>query len=407
MTLYQKKLEALGKKKALQAEARALLISEGKTEAYEAKKKEIAAQDELIAELDALLGQEEAQDQLPASPVRGIVHGAEDPADRAVHDFAAAARAGFQVSNAASVMTEGTNADGGYTVPQEIVTRIFRLRESEDYLGDLVTRRPVTKPTGALTYKTRSQYSGFATVTEKGKYAVKKGPGFGRLTWSVIKRGDVLAVTEELLNDSDENITDFVVEWFGNNSRVTINNLVLGVVQAQTAVNLKDLDGITAAWLKLGVFRKTSALITNDDGLAWLATLKDSVGQYILRRVPNHEDQMQICVGAFTLPIRDFNNDTLSTDVETGAIPMILGDLKEGVEWFDRQLLTIKQSDTAVVGSGDNLVNAFEEDLQLFKGSQRDDVTLRDAAAFINGYVIPATETSTEETGDDTPGQNG
>ena len=405
MTLYQKKLEALGKKKALQAEAKALLISEGKTEAYEAKKREIAAQDALIAELDAMLGQEEAQDTLPISPVHEIAHATDDPASRAVHDFAAAARSGFQVSNAASVMTEGNNADGGYTVPQEIVTRIFRLRESEDYLGDLVARRTVTAPTGALTYKTRSQYSGFATVAEKSKYAVKKGPSFGRLAWSVVKRGDVLAVTEELLNDSDENITDFVVEWFGNNSRVTINNLVLAVVQAQEAVDLEDLDGITAAWLRLGVFRKTSALITNADGLAWLATIKDSVGQYILRPVPNHPDQMQICVGAFTLPVKDYDNDTLPTDVETGKIPMILGDLKEGVQWFDRQLLTIKQSDTAVVGSGDNQVNAFEEDLQLFKGSQRDDVKLRDAAAFINGYVIPATEEPEEEPAEETPGQ--
>lgn len=404
MTLYQKKLEALGKKKQLQAEAKALLLSEGKTEAYEAKKKEIAAQDELIAELDALLGQEEAQDAAPASGPRHIALTGEGGAEaQAVHAFAEAARAGFPVTNAAAVMTEGSKPDGGYTVPEEIVTRIFRLREAEDYLGNLVTHRPVSTPTGSLTFKTRSQYTGFTTVAEKGKYAVKQGPGFNRLSWSVVKRGDVLAVTDELLDDSDENIVDFLVEWFGNNSRVTINNLVLAVIQAQAAVDLKDLDGITAAWLKLGVFRKSSALITNADGLAWLATLKDSVGQYILRPVPNHPDQMQICVGSFTLPVKDYDNATIPTDTETGKIPMILGDLKEGIQWFDRQHLTIRQSDTAVVGSGANQVNAFEEDLNLFKGSERDDMKLRDAAAFVNGYIIPKAETETEEPAD--PGE--
>ena len=67
---------------------------------------------------------------------------------------------------------------------------------------------------------------------------------------------------------------------------------------------------------------------------------------------------------------------------------MIIGDLKEGVVYWDRRSFSVKISDTASVGN----LNAFEQDLILWRGSLRDDCTQWDDEAFVNGYIDTAAE---------------
>ena len=79
-----------------------------------------------------------------------------------------------------------------------------------------------------------------------------------------------------------------------------------------------------------------------------------------------------------------------------GKIPMIIGDLKEGIKYWDRKQFSVRVFDSAVIGD----FNAAEQDLTLWKGSLRDDCTLRDDEAFINGYIQPTASAST-------PGESG
>ena len=67
----------------------------------------------------------------------------------------------------------------------------------------------------------------------------------------------------------------------------------------------------------------------------------------------------------------------------TNKVPFIIGDLKEGIVFWDRQLMNIKTSDVAVIGD----LNAYEEDLTLFRAIEREDVTIRDSKAIVNGYI--------------------
>ena len=66
---------------------------------------------------------------------------------------------------------------------------------------------------------------------------------------------------------------------------------------------------------------------------------------------------------------------------------MIPGDLKEGIKLFDRKTLQLKMSDTAVVGSGNDQLNAYEDDLTLIRALERLDVRVKDSAAFVNGRL--------------------
>jgi len=94
---------------------------------------------------------------------------------------------------------------------------------------------------------------------------------------------------------------------------------------------------------------------------------------------------MVLCAGATTIPVKVVPNAVLATT--ENKVPFIVGDLKEGIKLFDRKKLNVTASNVAVVGSGEEALNAYEEDLTILRGIEREDVEVRDEAAFVNGYI--------------------
>jgi HK97 family phage major capsid protein len=383
---FKQKLYQLKADRAEALKAADAAMEEGRMEDYDAEMDKIKDFNGQIDRVEKLLAEQERfGGEKP--PEGGVPHAEQEPEakgyEAAVKSFAAAARAGFPKTKAAGdFMSEGENADGGYTVPEDISAKIIQFRESRESLLGEVTVAPVTTRGGKRTIKKRGQHQGFATVAEAAKFGKSATPQFAVLEYEIKKRGGYLPVTNELLEDSDNNIAAVAVEWLGDEARVTVNKEVLAVIQKKAAQDLKNLDGILKAWVGLGsTFRATSKLITNDDGLLWLGTLKDGNGRYLLTPNPADPKELRLCVGPYTLPVKTYDNDTIPT--QDGRIPMILGDLKEGVVYWDRRVFSIMVSDTAVVGE----FNAFEQDMTIWRGSLRDDCTMRDDGAFINGYI--------------------
>lgn len=335
------------------------------------------------------------ESQTIAKPVENTGNAPVDAAARraqAVKALATAARNGFKVTNA---VTEGSMAntehaaDGGYMVPEDIETAVYALRGEVPSLLDEVTVKTVTAKTGRRTLRKRATATGFATVAEAAKYPVLGSPQFTPVEYSIEKRGGVTAATIEVMEYTDEEIATEIELWLAAESRATANRLILEQAKAAGTTALDGLDGIIAAWVGLGsAFRGVSKLITNDDGLAWLSTLKDGNERYLLTPNPSVPGQMQLVAGPHILPITVYDNDVIPT--ADGAIPMILGSLKDGIVYWQKKGFAIKQSDIAVVGSGENQLNAYEQDLVLWRGSQWDDVTGWDGEAFVYGTVTAA-----------------
>lgn len=309
------------------------------------------------------------------------------PADKgdAVKEFADAARRGFKVENS---MNEGTPADGGYTVPEDIETKINERRSAKASLIDLVDVESVTTNKGSRTYKKRSQQTGFQKVGEGGKIGAKATPQFERMDYAISKYAGYFPVTNELLEDSDAAITSALIEWIGDESRVTRNNIIRTAINTKAKTAIASLDDIKKALnVTLGAaFKSTSRVVTNDDGLQYFDTLKDNDGKYLLQPNPANPMQLRLCAGATIVPIKVIPNDDLPSDVSTAKkrkIPMIIGDLKEGIKFFDRKILTIAASNLAAAGE----LNAFEEDLTLFRAIEREDCRVKDDMAFVNGEL--------------------
>jgi HK97 family phage major capsid protein len=304
------------------------------------------------------------------------------PAD-AIKEFADAARRGFK-----NTMSEGTNVDGGYTVPEDIQTKINEYREAKASLIDEVDVESVTTLKGARTYKKRTQQTGFTKVGEGGKIPGGNTPQFERLEYEISKYAGYFPVTNELLDDSDANIASTLIAWIGDESRVTRNKLILAAVDKKEKTEIAGLDDIKKALnVTLGqAFKPTSKIITNDDGLQYLDTLKDGMGRDLLQPDPTAPAKMQLRAGATVVPITVIPNADMPSDTTTQGkrtIPMIIGDLREAVKFFDRKHLTIMTSNIAAVGE----LNAFEEDLTLYRAIEREDVQTKDLEAIVYGTL--------------------
>ena len=283
----------------------------------------------------------------------------------------------------ANSMNETTGADGGYTVPEDISTEIEHKREAKFSLEQLVSVETVSTMSGRRTFKMRSQQTGFTKVGESGAIGAKATPQFETISYNIEKYAGILPVTNELLEDSDANIYNELTTWIADESRVTRNKLILEAINTKEAVALTGLDDIKKALnVTLGqAFKATSVIVTNDDGLQYLDTLKDADEKYVLSANPSDPMKMVLCAGATTIPVKVIPNADLATT--DNKVPFIIGDLKEGIKLFDRKKLNIMTSNTAAAGD----LNAFEQDLTLFRAIEREDVEVRDGNAFVNGYI--------------------
>ena len=297
----------------------------------------------------------------------------------AIHDFAEAARHGFYTNT----MTEGTKADGGYTVPEDIKTKINQYKKAMFSLENLVDVEKVSTSTGRRTYQKRAQVEGFKAVLEAGKIQPSATPQFEILEYAIKKYAGYMPVTNELLADSDANIANALVKWFAEQDIATRNAQILTAIGTKAETDLKNLDGIKKTVnVTLGsAFIGSVTIVTNDDGLQYLDTLVDKNGRYLL--TPSIQDPAKkvLAVGASTIPIVVVPNSILTT--KTNKVPFVIGDFKEAIKLFDRDKLSIMTSNVAAVGQ----LNAFEQDLTLFRGIERLDCKTKDANAFVNGYI--------------------
>lgn len=394
MKLKQKLYDLKNQRKSLLDEAKGILLKDGKTEDYTAKMADVAKLNADIEATEALIAEEEkgmdpGEDPTAISLKGGAGSGApESGLKKAIKALAEAARNGF---NAIKAVTEGGMAntqyaaDGGYLVPEDIETQVYALRGEIPSLLDEVTVKTVTAKSGRRTLRKRNGGTGFATVAEAAAYPLLGTPQFETVSYEIEKRGGVTAATKEIITYSDEEIADEIVTWLSGESRATANRLILAQAKANGTTSLAGIDGIIKAWIGLGsAFRSVSKLITNDDGLAWLVTQKDENGRYLLAPNPSDPSKLQLTVGGAVLPVQVYDNDALPSD-GTKA-PFILGSLKDGIVYWQKKGFAIEQSDVAVVGN----LNAFEQDLRMWKGSQWDDCTGWDDEAYIYGEVDTA-----------------
>ena len=273
-------------------------------------------------------------------------------------------------------MSEGVDQDGGYTVPQDIQTKINELREAKDSLQNLIKVEKVNTLSGSRVFKKRANTTGFAKVTEGGTITEKDTPQFTTLEYKVDKFAGFFKMTNELLADSSENVKATLIDWIGNESRITRNKLILEALDTKEKTAMAGLDDIKKA-INVTLdpaFLPNAVVVTNQEGFNYLDTLVDGNGNYILQADITNASVRRL-FGKYPVHVIS----TKDLPMADGKAPIIIGDLKEACVMFDRQTLSVMASNVA----GDS----FLSDVTLFRAIEREQVKMRDEEAIVYGQI--------------------
>lgn len=283
-------------------------------------------------------------------------------------------------------LVEGVGEDGGYTVPEDISTKVEQYKDVDYSLLEDIDVVTVKTNKGSRTYQKKGDVDAFVDIDENGTIANEiEAPKFERLPYAIQDRAGFMPVSNDLIEDSDANILAVVTAWLGKANVATTNMQVLKKVAEKEKVDLVDINGIKHALnVTLGQAYKNGAKIyTNDDGLNYLDTLEDTNGRPILNPDPTAPANLQLRCGTTVLPIKVLPNKVFKT--EDGKIPFIVGNLYDYVRKYDRKSMSLTASTIASIGN----FNAFAQNMTLIRAILRDDYRVKDADAIVSGFIVP------------------
>ena len=244
-----------------------------------------------------------------------------------VKDFKNLVRGRYQ--NLLDSKTDGTGADAGLTIPQDIRTAINTLVRQYDSLQEYVNVENVTTLTGSRVYEKWAEITGLSKLDdEAGQIGNNDDPKLSLIKYAIKRYAGISTVTNSLLADSAENILAWLSGWIAKKVVVTRNKAILEVIATlPTKPTLAKWDDIIDLEAKVDpAIKQTSFFLTNTSGF-------------------------------------------------TALKPLYFGDLKQAVTLFDRQHLSLLSTN---IGGG-----AFETDTTKVRVIDRFDVVKTDEEAFV------------------------
>lgn len=431
------------------------LAADGKLDKAKAAKEELKTLQEkfdLLFDLDEE-EHEEIEDKISKGTAK-IIGGGKPDKKNLIKSFINIVKAGFihiepdeeDVKVYKDALTSDTtpNDDGesgiGVTIPEDIRTDIIELRRSADNLEQYVNVEGVTTKTGTRNIEVDAESTPFDNVEEAADFPEMDEPVFEPIEYKIKKKGGILKMTAELLEDTAVNVMAYINKWIAKKTKATRNAMILKVMDTMTegkeivVSNIDSLKDIFNEHLNPAI-AATSIVITNQSGFNFLDKLKDSDGNYILQKDVTLQTKGKLLFGeypivklskkvlkstgiynpAFAVANSKLTIDGTATEVAAASAsdvqeytvnasgyyvvkvggnsytttvkakitgykhPIFCGDLKEAITLFDRNVLTIDINDK---GTG-----MWEKDLTGIKVRDRFDVQPVDKCAVIKGEI--------------------
>ena len=392
---------------AKKQEVKTLTDADKIDEAKKAKKELIEMQDKfnLLYDLD-----EEDQDHIENQVKNGTAKqvGGEVKPDKKnlVKSFVNIVRAGFLGTEPdakdvevykdaiSSDITPGSNSELGIgiTIPEDIRTDIIELRRSADNLEQYVNTEGVTTKSGTRNIEVDAESVPFDNVDEAKDFPEMDEPKYKQIKYAIKKKGGILKITAELLEDTAANIMAYINKWIAKKTKATRNAMIIKVMDAMTKgkeVTVENLDRLKDIFNEEldPAIAEAAIIITNQSGYNYLDKLKDKDGNYILQKDPTLQTKGKLLFGEY--PIIKLSKKTLKSEkimnsdghtVDGYKHPVYCGDLKSAITLFDRNVLSIDMNDK---GAG-----LWDKDMTGIKVRDRFDVQPVDEAAIIKGQIL-------------------
>lgn len=278
-----------------------------------------------------------------------------------------------------NAMTPATDADGGLLVPKDIQTAINQYKRSLPQLETLINTIPVNRASGSRVFEKIATMTPLTNITDLTADIDDMGsPQFENVQYAIKDYAGWMPVPNDLLDDSDQNISDYLTGWIARKSVLTRNSLILTLLATLTPVNFADWKAIKKAInITLDpMLAAGSSIITNQDGYQYLDTLVDGQNKPLLQPDLANPGAVKFSgKSVITVP----NTVLVTTGTTTKKAPMIVGNLPELITMFERKGHQI--ASTNVGGT------AFRKNRTELRVIEREDLKLIDSAAAVYGQI--------------------
>ena len=227
-------------------------------------------------------------------------------------------------------MVEGTPGKGGYLVPEEQMTQIREYRKAYTALKDFAHVQHANSTSGKM--PTLGDETGKLVAFEELNSIQQSDFDFGQLKYEIKDYGDIIPVSNQLLDDADVNITAIIGQRFARKAVNTENDEILKLLKKLTAVDVTDAKGfmkILNVTLDPAYYANTR-ILTNQDGFQWLSELEDAQKRPLLVPDVAAPDTYRFR-GKEIIVV---SNGTLPT--ATKKVPFYIGSFADYVAFFER-----------------------------------------------------------------------
>ena len=155
---------------------------------------------------------------------------------------------------------------------------------------------------------------------------------FGQLKYEIKDYGDIIPVSNQLLDDANVNITAIIGQRFARKAVNTENDEILKLLKKLTAVDVTDAKGfmkILNVTLDPAYYANTR-ILTNQDGFQWLSELEDAQKRPLL--VPDVAAPDTYRFRGKEIIVA--SNGTLPTAAK--KVPFYIGSFADYVAFFER-----------------------------------------------------------------------
>lgn len=239
----------------------------------------------------------------------------------------------FDINNSLSI---GTDAKGGYLVPDEFERKLVQGLEEENFFRSLATIIKTSSGDRKIPIVTGKGEA--AWVDENGQFP-ESDDSFGQTSISAYKLATMIKVSDELLNDNVFDLQSYIVQEFarriatkeeeaffignGVGKPTGIFNETGGAENGvtSTAATISFDDVMDLFYSLKAPYRKNAKWILNDSTVKAIRKLKDGNGNYI----------WQPSVSANTPDMilnRPYFTSTFVPEIASGTKPMAFGDYK-------------------------------------------------------------------------------
>lgn len=218
-----------------------------------------------------------------------------------------------------------TTVNAAAVVPQELIGEVFDLKQSSYNLAQYATVKTVSNGQGKYPVATNQQ-AVLATKEELAEIADVEADMFTQVEYKVETRAGKIALSNEVVEDSEVNIVQEIKDQLTKLVENTDNKHIVDLLKTFTkkaVATLDDLKAIVNVTLDPAL---NKMVIVNQSGFNHLDTLKDSDGRYLLQPDVTAPTGKAL----FGLPVVMIS-DSLLANIKAGTFPLIIGDIAQAV----------------------------------------------------------------------------